>query len=71
MLYTLNLYSTVSQLYLNKTGRKKMSTNTLTSALRTINLNKIHHLHFATCACAKFQTLKDNGCKKSKNINQS
>ena len=28
MLYTLNLYSAVCQLYLSKTGRKKLKTNT-------------------------------------------
>ena len=34
MLYTLNLYSAVGQLYLNKTGRKKIKPNKILSAYK-------------------------------------
>lgn len=47
MLYTLNLYSTICQLYLNKTRRKKSTqTNQLTNQLTSIGLPLLSNFKF-------------------------
>ena len=53
MLYTLNLYSVICQLYLNKTGRKKKSQN-LFCQIQTINrlmASSLHSFTYSTNEC--------------------